>query len=735
MESITITANLARSAVVLKAIRAEEVPQFFQNILAKHKQTYGSKYTQQQIIAVINLSKIRILRIRGKVWDQLVDGDSIWLVTNQEWQEYCDNVLNQEQLYRHGKRIVHQHPNSLSPEKLQHFVSQYYEGSKPIDPMKKFSSPPPSVRPSPPKKTVPLRSADSDRNKIHVNSTNHRSPLVPKGKAIADVRMIEAVKNSLSPKMNLPPSTIKKSSQFTTLGNNISTKVPSQLISQQSRGPSSSRLPTFSTPTDPVHDINELYSEYKESFPSDFDISSPPNVQNRSSLHPLYNAGSEYQYYTEEYLHEEEKSEAANPEEEREEEMTGEDDNAKEEEVDLELTLPRYNNIDWRADLAATEEFDPTMEAKYDTSILPTSPTTYTNDEIEEDNDDSNELYSDEFSDNEPYEEDLRDHDADAEVKSVTDDGDKDKQATIDNNQLQEVENDQVNQSSSNREEDEMETFSDMENNEFDLPLSVNKPNTVTPSSTAVVYNLDEFINEDEDEDEEFLSPASLKSPIPQSAKPWFGETSHQPYSLYVRGVLSDDKKDEAKQVDSPSDWAEYAERDDEDHHYEALIGDKVYHERLENDQQDEVENVEVASEKEVDLKIERDVFERGGFINEEEEEAVHEVFENQETVPSMEEDFSEEEEDFSEEQEEQQWEQKEREIEKMGKTPENAVNELSSDELLPSVTLDSRCAPETNFYGSLAGNSVIRCNLDGPDGNLNGKELMYLHFSSYTLE
>jgi hypothetical protein len=261
MECVTITANLSRSAVIVKAIRAEEIPTFFENILTKHRQSYGTKFRTSSIIAIINLSKIRILRMKGKVWDQLVDGDSIWLVTNQEWSEYCEKVLDQEHLFRHGKRVVSRHPSALSYEKLQHFVSQFYEGTKPVDPLRKFSSPPAA---SPFKGSSPIKK----QNQQLVTSPNVEKPSYSHyyqhspHKTIADSKVIDAVRASLSPKIgsSIPPikrpSPVKNQQPLPTRYSpygETSNSIPPQ-----------ENLPEFS----PIfgnksNDISEMYSEYK----------------------------------------------------------------------------------------------------------------------------------------------------------------------------------------------------------------------------------------------------------------------------------------------------------------------------------------------------------------------------------------------------------------------------------------------------------------------------------------
>jgi hypothetical protein len=274
MECITVAAHISRSAVTVKAIRAEEIPTFFENILTKHRQACGTKYRTSSIIAVINLSKIRILRMKGKVWDQLVDGDSVWLVTNQEWSEYCEKVLDQEHLFRHGKRVVSRHPSALSYEKLQHFVSQFYEGTKPVDPLRRFSSPPPpSASPfknsSPVKKHYQLVTSPNTEKPSYGHYYQH-SP----NKMIADSKVIDAVRASLSPKIgsNLPPlkrgSPVKSqqplAARYSPYGETSSSVQPQVQLPEYS--------PIFGNKS---NDISEMYSEYKAGL-ANLDLSTVP---------------------------------------------------------------------------------------------------------------------------------------------------------------------------------------------------------------------------------------------------------------------------------------------------------------------------------------------------------------------------------------------------------------------------------------------------------------------------
>jgi hypothetical protein len=50
----------------------------------RHNQSFP-RTNSADVIAAINLSKIRLLRLDGKVWGQLTSGTFLWLVTKDEW--------------------------------------------------------------------------------------------------------------------------------------------------------------------------------------------------------------------------------------------------------------------------------------------------------------------------------------------------------------------------------------------------------------------------------------------------------------------------------------------------------------------------------------------------------------------------------------------------------------------------------------------------------------------------
>ena len=210
MDHIVVTTHIFRQPATVKFIRVEEMQNFYQQCLIRHRQNQSStatvkSITPNHVVCAINLSTNRILRMTGKVWDQLDSDQDIWLVTQQEWQEYCEKVLDQEQLYRHGKKVISRHPTSLSHDKLQHFISQFYDGNHPVDPMRKFTLPPPTVNTPLIMKSALLtaRQASSLLNDHSATSpTNGRSHSPSKSSPLPsgpnDKALINAVKAALA---------------------------------------------------------------------------------------------------------------------------------------------------------------------------------------------------------------------------------------------------------------------------------------------------------------------------------------------------------------------------------------------------------------------------------------------------------------------------------------------------------------------------------------------------------
>eukprot|EP00981_Chlorochromonas_danica_P014946 scaffold9576_cov163-Ochromonas_danica.AAC.1 len=182
MESISIQIYLERVSITVKAIRTEEVLAFCQKALTLFKQKHGLRRSWTDVIAVVNLSKIRLLRLKGKVWDQLTRDDCVWFVTQAEWRDYCDFVLPLEPpCARHGRRLVPQHPSALPHDKLSHLVLSFFEGLRPIDPARKFSSPPPPPQPPAPLPPAPHATATS---RVSPMKRSHPSSSSPRKEAL-----------------------------------------------------------------------------------------------------------------------------------------------------------------------------------------------------------------------------------------------------------------------------------------------------------------------------------------------------------------------------------------------------------------------------------------------------------------------------------------------------------------------------------------------------------------------
>jgi hypothetical protein len=80
------------------------------------------------IISIINVTKLKIVRTRGKMRDLLHADDILWLITEDEWKSYQTRVLpfNSPTKIRHGKNITCLHPSGLSTAELKDLVKQYW---------------------------------------------------------------------------------------------------------------------------------------------------------------------------------------------------------------------------------------------------------------------------------------------------------------------------------------------------------------------------------------------------------------------------------------------------------------------------------------------------------------------------------------------------------------------------------------------------------------------------------
>lgn len=119
----------------------------------------------ETVVAMVNISRCRVLKPTGKVWDQLCSEDQVWLLTAREWKEYSDNVLVLEFKTRHGKKLVIRNPAAMSPKQLFDMVDVYFPDV-------------PKVAPAPPSPAAKVAEAPSKgKGKGARAAPNSKSPL------------------------------------------------------------------------------------------------------------------------------------------------------------------------------------------------------------------------------------------------------------------------------------------------------------------------------------------------------------------------------------------------------------------------------------------------------------------------------------------------------------------------------------------------------------------------------
>lgn len=147
---LSVTAILNGNSIIANAMRSDEMPSFTAAIIQRHKIMFPSHITGKMITAMISLTTEKLLRLKGKVWDQLAEGETVWLVTQGEWRLYYETVLSQNPILRHGKKIDIRHPSSLGSAKLKEFIAYFFDGTTPVDVMQNLTTSPAKNRLSSP---------------------------------------------------------------------------------------------------------------------------------------------------------------------------------------------------------------------------------------------------------------------------------------------------------------------------------------------------------------------------------------------------------------------------------------------------------------------------------------------------------------------------------------------------------------------------------------------------------
>jgi hypothetical protein len=127
----SINAYVFGEPVLTKTIKADEAASLPKAVVNKLRQSTiltgpAKTLTPEDIVAVINIKTCRLVKLTGKVWDQLSSGDDIWMLTAKEWKEHSEKVLIHECKARHGKTLMIRNPAALNPRQVYEMVDAYY---------------------------------------------------------------------------------------------------------------------------------------------------------------------------------------------------------------------------------------------------------------------------------------------------------------------------------------------------------------------------------------------------------------------------------------------------------------------------------------------------------------------------------------------------------------------------------------------------------------------------------
>jgi hypothetical protein len=127
----SINAYVFGEPVLTKTIKADEAASLPKAVINKLRQSAtltgpAKTLTPEDIVAVINIKTCRLVKLTGKVWDQLSSGDDIWMLTAKEWKEHSEKVLIHECKARHGKTLMIRNPAALNPRQVYEMVDAYY---------------------------------------------------------------------------------------------------------------------------------------------------------------------------------------------------------------------------------------------------------------------------------------------------------------------------------------------------------------------------------------------------------------------------------------------------------------------------------------------------------------------------------------------------------------------------------------------------------------------------------
>lgn len=129
MNLVSLLSNRSIALVATAYDLDTDVDGFSKFLLKRHRVIHNLRHTPSPIIiSIINVTKLKILRARGKMRDLLHTDDILWLITEDEWKAYQTRVLpfHSPAKFRHGKNIACLHPSGLSSTELKNLIKQYW---------------------------------------------------------------------------------------------------------------------------------------------------------------------------------------------------------------------------------------------------------------------------------------------------------------------------------------------------------------------------------------------------------------------------------------------------------------------------------------------------------------------------------------------------------------------------------------------------------------------------------
>lgn len=98
--------------------------------LKRHKSLFSNMRTRRDItynsiVAIVNLTKLRLVRRDSPIKRQ-IDGDTlVWLVHSSEWDAFAERLNAKDNPTRNGKAVPYKYPSSLASHQLLDFVKDF----------------------------------------------------------------------------------------------------------------------------------------------------------------------------------------------------------------------------------------------------------------------------------------------------------------------------------------------------------------------------------------------------------------------------------------------------------------------------------------------------------------------------------------------------------------------------------------------------------------------------------